>query len=369
MVNNFRKKVLIALSGGMDSAVAAALLKELGFEVAGVFMHFYKRDNKFLKRAKEVAEKLNIPLYEINVVREFKKKVIDYFLGAYEKGLTPNPCVVCNKEIKFGVLLDLLKKSRADYVATGHYAKKVKCQKSNVKSEEDYFYKLLQAKDRNKDQSYFLYRLSQKDLAKAIFPLGDYKKSEVKQLAKKFDLPVLESEESQDICFLAGEEIAEFLRRHLKIKSGDIIDETGRVLGRHKGLPFYTIGQRKGIEIGGSGPYFVVSKNIRRNELVVTNNVKSPTLLKKEFWIRNANWLAGELKLPQKVKVKIRYRAPSFNAIIKLKKMGKYKIICNQPQRAITPGQSAVFYKSEEVLGGGMITENPNFKIQMPNET
>jgi len=341
-------------------------------------MRFYKRDNKFLKRAKEVAEKLNIPLYEINVVREFKRKVIDYFLGAYEKGLTPNPCVVCNKEIKFGVLLDLLKKSRADYVATGHYACIKEFQISNFKfqiksqipsQKSKTAYRLFKAKDRNKDQSYFLYRLSQKDLAKAIFPLGDYKKSEVKQLAKKFDLPVLESEESQDICFLAGEEIAEFLRRHLKIKSGDIIDETGRVLGRHKGLPFYTIGQRKGIEIGGSGPYFVVSKNIRRNELVVTNNVKSPTLLKKEFWIRNANWLAGELKLPQKVKVKIRYRAPSFNAIIKLKKMGKYKIICNQPQRAITPGQSAVFYKSEEVLGGGMITENPNFKIQMPNET
>jgi len=350
-----RKKIIVALSGGVDSAVAAALLKKQGHEVAGVFLNLGNWGNRGLANAKKITAKLKIPLKVIDARKVFKKRVINYFLDAYKNGLTPNPCVVCNKEIKFDLLFRLMRKLKADYVATGHYARKVKSQMSNVKSKEVFIYKLLQAKDKTKDQSYFLYRLSQKDLSKIIFPLGDYKKLEVKNLAKRMGLPTAK-EESQDICFVRDNGVNQFLRQCIKMKPGKIVDMDGNILGKHQGLPLYTIGQRKGIEIGGTGPYFVVGKDVQKNELIVTNDQRK--LLAKKFWVSRVNWVRPYTKIFRQrrfgVGVKIRYRADKFSAIIR-KSGNRYIISTKKKLRAVTTGQSAVFYRNKEVLGGGII--------------
>jgi len=370
------KKVIIALSGGIDSSVAAVLLKKAGFEVAGIFMRFWmdpsaKRRNRCCspeaeKRARLVAASLNLPFYVLNFEKEFKKKIVDYFLKEHQAGLTPNPCVVCNKEIKFGLLLEKALALGADYVATGHYALKreVKSQKSKVKS-----YELLMAKDKKKDQSYFLWMLNQEQLRRILFPVGDYTKNQVKDLAKKFDLPVFDVPESQEICFI-GTTINDFLKKHLKsANSGKIIDSEGKILGSHLGSPFYTIGQRKGIGLPG-GPYYVLDKNLKKNLLVVTKDEKD--LLKKELIAGNVNWVSGRRpELPLRVKTKIRYRQEATPAVIRRQKTKnpapeqvrygadrKQDLILvefKKPQKAITPGQSVVFYRGEELIGGGVI--------------
>lgn len=352
------KKIIVALSGGVDSAVSAALLKKQGFDVFGVYFRFFNpalregrgRSDGSLKKAKLVAEKLNIPLEIVDARKEFKRKIIDYFVNSYKKGITPNPCVVCNKEMKFRLLFDLMRKYKADYVATGHYAR-LRREFKNIK--------LLEAKDKTKDQSYFLYKLNQRELSKTIFPLGGLKKIEVKKLAKKFRLPVFGNEESQDICFMANSDISKFLKKNIKPKIGDIVDEAKNILGKHKGLPFYTIGQRKGIEIGGGGPYFVIGKDSKKNQLVVSSDPKK--LLVKKFFVNGVNWVHPPTKKDSGgvfgvgVKIQIRYHAPKISAIIKKGKKGKYSIETARPLRAVTKGQSAVFYKNSEVLGGGII--------------
>jgi len=286
-----------------------------------------------------VAAKLNIPFYVFNFEKEFKKKVVDYFLKEERAGLTPNPCVVCNKEIKFGLLLKKVLSLKADYIATGHYARK----KDN---------KLLKGKDKDKDQSYFLWQLNQKMLKRILFPLGNYNKTKVKKLAKKFKLPVLNIPESQEICFIQTT-INDFLKGHLKPNPGKIIDDKGKTIGEHQGLWFYTIGQRKSIELPG-GPFYVLDKNVKKNLLIVTKNERG--LYRKELIAKNVNWLSGKTpKLPLEAKVKIRYRHSDVSAIIKKQRNGKIKVIFSKPQRAITPGQSAVFYKSKELVGGGII--------------
>jgi len=323
------KKVIVALSGGVDSAVAAALLKKQGYQVAGVFLKLWPSFNE--KQAQRVAKKLGIEFRVLNLRKEFKKKVVDYFLKNYKLGLTPNPCVVCNKEIKFGLLF---KEIKADYIATGHYAR---FQRG----------KLLMAKDKNKDQSYFLWKLNQKILRRALFPIGDYAKSEVRKLARKFKLPVLDVPESQEICFIQTN-IADFLKKYLKTKSGRIVDREGRVLGEHQGLWFYTIGERKGIGIAG-GPYYVLDKDVKKNILVVTKNEND--LYKKALIVKNINWISGKCpRFPLKIKAKIRYRHNPAPAVIQ-----RNRIIFDKPQRAITPGQSVVFYRGQELLGGGII--------------
>ncbi|MDP1845791.1 MAG: tRNA 2-thiouridine(34) synthase MnmA [Candidatus Moranbacteria bacterium] len=355
-----RKKIVVALSGGVDSAVAAALLKKQGYDVIGVHFIFTKRTWKLSFQVKEMAEKLGIPLKIVDARKEFQKRVIDYFVSSYKKDLTPNPCVVCNKEMKFRLLFDLMKKLKADCVATGHYARisknpnfkiQMSNQIQNPKSEK--IFTLLQAVDKQKDQSYFLYRLTQKDLSKIIFPLGNYTKVEVKKIARKLRLPISDGEESQDICFLQNRDISSFLKKYIKPNPGNITDKKGNILARHKGLPFYTIGQRKGIAIGGTGPYFVVGKNARKNELIVTNDEKK--LNSKKFEATRANWINKGINLPLSAKVQIRYHADKFPAIIKPGRSGNLIIETKKPLRAVTPGQSAVFYKNNEILGGGII--------------
>jgi tRNA-specific 2-thiouridylase len=360
-----KPKVICAMSGGLDSSVAAALLKRSGFDVIGVFMKFWAEPDKndligsknrccspeAELRARKVAKILKIPFYVFDFSKEFKKKIVDYFFKELKKGNTPNPCVVCNKEIKFGLLLEKALSLGADFVATGHYARKreLKTQNSKVKT-----YQLLRAKDKEKDQSYFLWMLNQKQLRRILFPIGDYTRKEVENLAKKFKLPLLRAKKSVEICFIKTT-LDDFLRKYLKEKPGKIIDTQGKILGEHRGLWFYTIGQRKGIGLAG-GPYWVLDKNVKENTLIVTKNEKD--LFKKELICKNVNWISGkEPKLPLKIQAKIRYRHQLTWAVSYKLKAKSYKLVFEKPQRAITPGQSIVFYKGQEVLGGGIIVK------------
>lgn len=347
------------MSGGVDSSVAAALLKKSGFNVIGVFMKLWPSSSKFSEeRAKKVANILEIPFQVLDFKKEFKKKVIDYFLKEYKSGRTPNPCVVCNKEIKFGLLLEKASGLGANFVATGHYAK---IQKKFVNSYR-FVNSLMTAKDEEKDQSYFLWQLEQKQLKHILFPIGNYTKKEVRNFAKKFGLPVLKVSESQEICFIETT-LNNFLSKHFKSKPGKIVDTKGKIIGKHQGLQFYTIGQRKGINLP-NGPYYVLEKNIKKNLLIVTKNEKD--LGKKELVAENINWISGKpKKLPLKIKAKIRYRHKASPAIIYHLKPNICHLKFTKPQRAVTPGQSVVFYlpaeasakvgKGEEVLGGGII--------------
>lgn len=339
------KKIVVAMSGGVDSSVSAALLKREGFDVIGLMMKFWKEGSDGKNRccsveseqlARLVAKKIGIPFYVVNVEREFKKKVVDYFIKEYKTGNTPNPCVVCNKEIKFGLLIEKALKMGGDFVATGHYAR--------IENGM-----LMKGRDKEKDQSYFLWQLNQKKLSKVLFPVGGYTKPEVRKLAKEFNLPTAETPESQEVCFVQ-DTTNNFLKKYLKTKPGKIVDVGGKVVGQHNGLWFYTIGQRKGLEIQ-QGPWFVVGKDFKKNILIVSKNKKD--LLKKGLTAKNINWILSQ-KLPLNAEVKIRYRSKLAKA--KIIKFGRgVRIIFDKPQQAITPGQSAVFYSGKELLGGGII--------------
>lgn len=370
LFNRVNKKVVVGMSGGVDSSVAAALLTRANFHVVGVFMKFWAgpdtdgsagRWNRCCspeaeERARKVAQILDIPFYVLNFKKEFKKRIVDYFLKEYKAGRTPNPCVVCNKEIKFGLFLEKALALKADFIATGHYARLRKG-------------KLLKASDKNKDQSYFLWQLSQKQIKRVLFPVGDYTKSQVRAMAKKFNLPVHNVKESQEICFVKNT-VKDFLKKYLKEKPGKIVDMDGKIIGRHQGLWFYTIGQRKGIELagglatpkprrGGGGPFYVVDKDLKKNHLIVSDRKKD--LMKKELIAKDVNWLSGKSpKFPLKVKTKIRYGYLHPATTAQIHKIGaskKYEVVFSRAQRAITPGQSVVFYQGQELLGGGIISE------------
>ena len=334
------KKIIVALSGGVDSAVTAAFLKKKNYQVTAVFMNLGQACfSTSKKQAEKIAEFLNIPFYVFDFRKEFKKKIIDYFLNSYQKGITPNPCVVCNKQIKFGLLLEKTLKLKYDYLATGHYARiRKNC--------------LIKAKDKTKDQSYFLWQLNQKQLNHVLFPLGNYTKKQVKKIASKLNLPLSEKSESMEVCFIK-DKTDNFLADHLKLKPGLIITTTKEKIGQHQGLFFYTIGQRKGIKLN-NGPFYVVDKDFKNNFLIVSKKEKD--LLKKRIIVKNVNWINGKKPaLPLKVKIQIRYGQKSFSALVKKEK--NYQIVFNKPRKAIASGQSAVFYQGEKVLGGGIISK------------
>lgn len=371
--NGKKPKVIVAMSGGVDSSVAAAVLKEQGFEVVGVFMHFWHEpvgdgpiaENaccslESQEEARKVAQILGIPFYTVNVAKEFKKEIVDYFIREYKNGRTPNPCVRCNKEIKFKVLMKKMLEIKADYIATGHYARilndqfPIINQSSIPKLKNSKKYVLATAKDAEKDQSYFLYNLTRKQLARTLFPIGEFEnKDAVRKYAEKMKFPVYAKKDSQDICFIP-DSTENFLKRHIKLKPGNIVDIDGTVVGKHCGLALYTIGQRKGIRIGGKGPYFVVEKNAKKNELVVSNAMG----VAAGAAVKDVNWIRRPAKFPVKLLVRTRYRNPLIHAKIKLRrrKSAEYQILFEEPQKAITPGQSAVFYgENGELIGGGTI--------------
>jgi tRNA-uridine 2-sulfurtransferase len=357
MEKNKRKKILVALSGGVDSSVAAALLKKQGYEVSGCFFRFF---NNLKSRADEkaatmVAEILGIKFKMIDLTSDFKQQVIDYTLKEFQFGRTPNPCCVCNPQIKFENLNQLAKKMKIDFIATGHYAriKKFKVQSSKFEVKEDCLYRLFEAKDKTKDQSYFLYGLNQEQLSKIILPLGDLLKTEVKKMAQKMQLPSYNRPESHDICFVS-EKLSDYLKNNISLKKGKMVDDKGKFLGEHFGLPLYTIGQRKGIELGGQGPYYVQEKDCRKNQLIITN--KTRNLFRRDMRVDKISWIIEPPSFPLKAKIRIRYGHPAVNAIIKKGNKAQVSIEFKKSQRAITPGQAAVFYdKGGGVLGGGII--------------
>jgi len=376
--NNPKLRVVCAMSGGVDSAVSAALLVRAGFEVIGIFMKFWvdglkagEWKDRVLpnaeglgpstdsclpqnrccseeseQRARQTALQLGIPFYVLDLRSEFKKLIVDKFIAETKKGLTPNPCVICNKKIKIGLLLKQARALGYDYVATGHYLRARKIGRE---------YQLLKAKDKNKDQSYFLYTFTPDELKHLLFPLGHYTKPQVRKLASQFKLKVAGKPESQDICFLSGDH-NNFLKKYLKLKQGDIrILETNEKIGEHLGLPLYTIGQRRGL-VGGTGPYYVAKFDYHKNILYVVKNWNEAILYEKELVAEKVNWLSG--KIPSQILkcgAVIRYGHPAFPCVVTRKNKQEYLVKFTKPQRAITPGQSVVFYDKSRVLGGGII--------------
>lgn len=331
------------MSGGVDSSVAAALLKRQGFNVVGVFMKPWQPDGaiclweKDRDDAMRVAAKLEIRFLTWDFSREYKKSVADYMIREYRAGRTPNPDVMCNKEIKFGSFFKKAINDGAQYIATGHYVR--------LKMG-----KLYLARDKNKDQSYFLWTLNKNTLSKCIFPIGSYTKSEVRDLARKYNLPTADKKDSQGVCFIGPLDMKSFLLDQIKPKAGKIVNMDGGEMGSHDGVYYYTIGQRHGLNItDGHGPYFVAAKDVKKNIIFVG---RESDLNKINAKVSNIHWIGDAPKLPADFTVKIRYRAKS--STIKLLENGLIEF--NKPERAITTGQSAVFYKGKELLGGGIIS-------------
>lgn len=329
------------MSGGVDSSVSAFLLKRAGFDAIGVHAIFHENyDKNSLKVAKQTAKSLNIPFFVLDLKKEFEKEIINKFVSDLKSGITPNPCVICNEKMKFGLLLKSAEKIGAFMIATGHYA--------TIKERNNSF-QLFRGKDQSKDQSYFLWRLKQNQLKKIIFPLSYFNKDEVKQIAKENGLPSFHSKESQDICFCLN--FKEFLQKNIKAKPGNIVSEKGEIIGRHEGLVSYTIGQRQGIKLAG-GPFYVLKKDVENNLLVATKNSKrlsSKTLIAKDI-----NWISKNQAFPLKARAQIRYGHIAQTATIK-KQKDFLKVEFDKSQLAITPGQSVVFFKNNQVLGGGII--------------
>ena len=387
MSNRQPKKVFVAMSGGVDSSVAVALLKKQGYDVTGVFMKpwspaldsrlstidkscLWQKDREDAMR---VAAKIGIPLLTWDFSKEYKKEVADYMIREYRTGRTPNPDVMCNKHIKFGLFLEKALKEGADFIATGHYVRITKHESRNMKqkSGSGACFVLRVARDKNKDQSYFLWTLTQKQLKHCLFPIGDYIKPEVRKIAKRFSLPTHAKKDSQGVCFIGPLDMKGFLKNYIKPKRGNIIlwdnarstlfARSGRVVGQHDGIFYYTLGQRHGLDIkNGKGPYYVVKKDLKKN-IVYVGSKKD--LLFQKMKLTRINWInrpnqpvdkrlrKSFIHRGEELDVRTRYRAPLSKAVVK----NNGEVIFSKPETAVTPGQSAVFYKGDELLGGGII--------------
>lgn len=358
-------KVVIAMSGGVDSSVAAALLKQEGHEVIGMMLRLWSEPGRedsnrccspdSMSLARRVAAKLDIPFYVLDAKDVFHKTVVEYFLDGYARGLTPNPCLVCNRDIRWGFLLEHALAMGAELMATGHYVR--------IKSDGRRIF-LFRAVDASKDQSYVMHVLNQEQLSKSLFPVGGYPKTEIRRLADEFGLPVAKRPDSQDLCFLAAEDYRDFIRRNAApiLVPGEIVTREGMALGKHTGLANYTIGQRKGLGISAPVPLYVLGKDIATNTLIVGTADK---LGSQVMTVRDVNWIAGELPASSfRGEVKIRYTAREAPAAVTLLDNGNRARVCfNEPQRDITPGQAAVFYDGNRVLGGGTIIQDAYSKI------
>lgn len=353
------KKVYVGMSGGVDSSVTAALLQQQGYDVTGVYMKNWSQDlpglvcpwREDFEDAKRVAVQLGIPFKTYDFQKEYRQKVVDYMVSEYQAGRTPNPDIMCNQEVKFKLFLETALADGADLIATGHY--------SRIKGGQ-----LLAGLDKNKDQSYFLYRVSQKALEKSLMPIGEYKKPQIRALAKKLGLATADKKDSQGICFVGKVGIKDFLLHELGPQPpGPIIDQHGQEVGRHNGAIFYTIGQRHGLNVGGGLPCYVVGKNMKRGEVHVTTDLGDKSLWQKQLKLTDLHWISAAPDPKKLYQVRTRYRAP----LIKTSRMfikdhpckngecGVATVLLADEVRAITPGQSAVVYDGERVLGGGIV--------------
>jgi tRNA-specific 2-thiouridylase len=396
-----KKKVVIGLSGGVDSSVAAWVLKEQGYDVTGLFMKNWHDTTGLLQSdchweddlmfAEMVSKKLNIPLYQVDLSVPYRQKVVDYMFAEYEKGRTPNPDILCNREIKFDSFADEAKKLGGDFVATGHY-----CRKEKISVNNTLIYRLLAGKDNNKDQSYFLCQLNQKQLATALFPVGDMTKPEVRKIADKLGLATAQRKDSQGICFVGKVHLPTFLQQKIEAKKGNIVEignglifsevseglpegevsdqlllsmtepfsyhpSSGQIIGVHNGAHFFTIGQRKGMNVGGhKEALFVIGIDVEKNIVYVGEGQSHHGLNRKGLFIRNdeTHWIRTDLKMAEgdsrDYMVRIRYRQPLQKARLFFRDKGMY-IIFDKPQRGIAPGQFAAWYYEDEVLGSGVI--------------
>ena len=351
-------KVVVAMSGGVDSSVAAALLNQQGYDVVGMMLRLWSEPGKedsnrcctpdSMALARRVAAKLDIPFYVVDAKQVFRETVVQFFLDGYAAGQTPNPCLLCNRQIRWTFLLEHALALGADFMATGHYVRRKTMDGGPIQ--------LLRAVDHSKDQSYVLHVLNQEKLAQALFPVGVYPKTEIRQMAEKLNLPVYKRPDSQDLCFLAGEDYRNFIQRNAAemLVSGAIVRRDGGVLGQHNGLANYTIGQRKGLGVRSSVPLYVLGKDATSNTLIVG---EAGELGRNELLAGDVNWVSGEV--PQdtfRAEVKIRYTAKETWAMVTPLEGGQQvSVQFDAPQRDITPGQAAVFYTGDVLLGGGII--------------
>lgn len=347
-----RKKVIVGMSGGVDSSVAAWLLKRDGYDVTGLFMHNWEEDSEECPSASDwrdvqrVCEKIGIACYSVNFAKEYAEGVFDYFLREYRAYRTPNPDVLCNRVVKFGVFRDYCNELGADYIATGHYCNRVGDT-------------LLRAADANKDQTYFLNQVKTEQLNNVLFPLGGLLKPQVRDYARELGLSVAEKKDSTGICFIGERKFKKFLSNYLPAQSGDIVDVGGTAVGRHDGLMYYTLGQRRGLGIGGvrgeTGRWFVLDKDVENNRLIVScgdeSELYSQRLCGSGFNIIGAFDMPSELRCTAKT----RYRQPDQKAVLRCFGDGNFELVFDEPQRAVTPGQYAVVYADERCLGGGVI--------------
>ena len=353
-------RVVVGMSGGVDSSVAALLMKRAGHEVIGVFMkNWEEKDENGVCTSerdwtdvRQVCEALDIPYYSVNFAKQYRERVFEHFLSEYRKGRTPNPDVLCNREIKFSVFLDFAEQLGAEKLVTGHFAN-IDC----VNGE----YRLLRAADENKDQTYFLYMLGQRALSKAMFPVGGLTKAEIRQIAREAGLPVSEKKDSTGVCFIGERNFKQFLSGYLPAQPGDMVTPEGQVVGRHDGLMYYTLGQRRGLGIGGRGDgrsWFVVGKDLERNRLLVAQGEDHPLLYSTRCVAEDVTWVGeppakrGELF---RCTAKYRYRQPDQGITLYQVDEDHMKAVFDKPVRSVTPGQEAVIYDGDVLIGGGRI--------------